>query len=162
MKKAWSVKSLTLAAMVAALYTALTLAFQPISFQQVQFRISEALTLLPVLFVEAVPGLTVGCLISNLLAGANPYDVVFGTLATLLGALLTRKLRKNVWLAALPPVLCNGIIIGLVLTYAYGIDLLWLNMLTVSLGQAVVCYGLGVPMIKALDRVDLPVWDKER
>jgi len=160
MKRYVSIKSLTLSAMVAALYTALTLVFQPISFQQVQFRISEALTLLPVLFVEAVPGLTAGCLISNLLAGANPYDVVFGTLATLLAALFTRKMRRNVWLAALPPVLCNGIIIGLVLTYAYGIDLLWLNMLTVSLGQAVVCFALGVPMVKALGRMDLSVWGK--
>ena len=160
MKRYVSIKSLTLSAMVAALYTALTLVFQPISFQQVQFRISEALTLLPVLFAEAVPGLTAGCLISNLLAGANPYDVVFGTLATLLAALFTRKMRRNVWLAALPPVLCNGIIIGLVLTYAYGIDLLWLNMLTVSLGQAVVCFALGVPMVKALGRMDLSVWGK--
>lgn len=162
MRKAWPIRSLTLAAMVAALYTALTLVFQPISFQQVQFRISEALTLLPVLFVEVVPGLTAGCLISNLLAGANPYDVVFGTLATLLGALLTRKLRGNAWLAALPPVICNGVIIGLVLTYAYGIDLLWLNMLMVSLGQAVVCFGLGVPMIKVLSKMDLSVWGKRK
>jgi uncharacterized membrane protein len=138
---------------IAALYTALTSVFQPVSFQQVQFRVSEALTLLPVLFPEATAGLTIGCLLSNLLAGANPYDVVFGTLATLLAGLLTRRLRKNVWLAALPPVLCNGIIIGLVLTYAYGIDLLWLNVLTVSLGQAVVCYALGIPLVKALERL---------
>jgi len=157
MKGYVSVRRLALAAMVASLYTALTLLFQPISFQQVQFRISEALTLLPVLFAEAVPGLAAGCLISNLLAGANPYDVVFGTLATLLAAILSRQLKKNVWLAALPPVICNGVIIGLVLTYAYGIDLLWLNMLTVSLGQAVVCYALGVPMVKALAKMDLPL-----
>lgn len=157
-KRYSSIRRLTLAAMVASLYTALTLVFQPISFQQVQFRISEALTLLPVLFVEAVPGLAAGCFISNLLAGANPYDVVFGTLATLLAAILSRKLRGNAWLAALPPVVCNGVIIGLVLTYAYGIDLLWLNVLTVSLGQAVVCYALGVPMVKALAKMDLPLW----
>lgn len=153
MKQQSRVRMLCMGAIIAALYTALTLAFQPISFQQIQFRISEALTLLPALFPEAVPGLAVGCLLSNLLAGANPYDVVFGTLATLLAALLTRRLRKNVWLAALPPVVCNGVIIGLVLTYAYGIDLLWLNMLTVALGEAVVCYALGVPMTLALRKV---------
>ncbi len=153
MRKGFHVRSLCLSAMVAALYTALTLVFQPIGFQQVQFRISEALTLLPVLFAESVPGLAAGCLISNLLAGANPYDVVFGTLATLLAALLSRKLRKNVWLAALPPVLCNGLIIGAVLTWAYGIDLFWLNVLTVSLGQAAVCYGLGVPLVRAMNRL---------
>ncbi len=158
MKKRSTIRSLTLAAMVASLYTALTLVFQPISFQQIQFRISEALTLLPVLFVEAVPGLTIGCLISNMIAGANMYDVVFGTLATFLAALFTRLLRKNDWLAALPPVVCNGVIIGLVLTYAYGIPLFWLNMLTVSLGQAVVCCGLGVPLVKAFRRMDLSQW----
>ena len=149
------VRALCMGAVIAALYTALTLVFQPISFQQVQFRVSEALTLLPVLFPEATAGLTIGCLLSNLLAGANPYDVIFGTLATLLAGLLTRRLRRNVWLAALPPVLCNGIIIGLVLTYAYGIDLLWLNVLTVSLGQAVVCYALGIPLVKALEHLHL-------
>ncbi|MBE5802263.1 MAG: QueT transporter family protein [Clostridiales bacterium] len=155
MKRQSMIRSLCVSAMVAALYTALTLLFQPLSFQAVQFRVSEALTLIPVLFVEAVPGLTIGCLLSNLLAGANPYDVIFGTLATLLAALVTRKLRKNVWLAALPPVVFNGVIIGLVLTYAYGIDALALNMLTVSLGQAVVCYALGVPMVKGLQKLDV-------
>jgi uncharacterized membrane protein len=150
------IRATCLGAVIAALYTALTLVFQPISFGALQLRISEAFTLLPVLFPEAVPGLAVGCLLSNLLAGANPYDVVFGTLATLLAALLTRRLRKNVWLAALPPVVCNGVIIGLVLTYAYGIDALWLNMLTVSLGQAAVCYALGVPMVKTLERMGMP------
>jgi uncharacterized membrane protein len=150
------IRATCLGAVIAALYTALTLVFQPISFGALQLRISEAFTLLPVLFPEAVPGLAVGCLLSNLLAGANPYDVVFGTLATLLAALLTRRLRKNVWLAALPPVVCNGVIIGLVLTYAYGIDALWLNILTVSLGQAAVCYALGVPMVKTLERMGMP------
>ena len=150
------VRAICLGAIIAALYIALTLVFQPISFGALQLRISEAFTLLPVLFPEAVPGLTIGCLLSNLLAGANPYDVVFGTLATLLAALLTRWLRRNHWLAALPPVVCNGVIIGLVLTYAYGIDALWLNMLTVSLGQAVVCYALGVPLVKALTHMGMP------
>lgn len=156
------VRAICLGAIIAALYTALTLVFQPISFQQVQMRISEAFTLLPVLFPEAVPGLAIGCLLSNLLAGANPYDVVFGTLATLMAAILTRRLRRNHWLAALPPVICNGVIIGLVLTYAYGIDALWLNMLTVSVGQAVVCYALGVPLVKALSHTGLPKPERDK
>ena len=149
-----SVRSLCLSAVIAALYAALTLSFQAISFGAVQFRVSEAMTLLPVLFPEAVPGLAVGCLISNLFnpMGATVYDVVFGTLATLLAAVLTRKIRGSVWLRALPPVLCNAVIIGLVLTYGYGIDLLWMNMLTVGVGQAVVCYVLGVPLIKLLEK----------
>lgn len=149
-------KNLCLSALIAALYAALTLAFQPISYGAVQFRISEALTLLPVLFPQAVPGLTLGCLISNLFnpMGATVYDVVFGTLATLIAAVITWRMRAR----ALPPVLCNAVIVGLVLTYAYGIDMLWMNMLTVGLGEAVVCYVLGVPMIKLLSRQDLSRW----
>ena len=152
--KRFSVRSLCVAAIIAALYAALTLGFQAISYGAVQFRVSEAMTLLPVLFPEAVPGLAVGCLISNLFnpMGATIYDVVFGTLATLLAALLTHRIKGSIWLRALPPVLCNAIIIGLVLTYAYGIDLLWMNMLTVGIGQAVVCYGLGVPLVRSLQK----------
>lgn len=152
--KRFSVRSMCVAAIIAALYAALTLGFQAISYGAVQFRVSEAMTLLPVLFPEAVPGLAVGCLISNLFnpMGATIYDVVFGTLATLLAAVLTRRIKGSIWLRALPPVLCNAIIIGLVLTYAYGIDLLWMNMLTVGIGQAVVCYGLGVPLVRILQK----------
>lgn len=152
--KRFSVRSLCMAAIIAALYAALTLGFQAISYGAVQFRVSEAMTLLPVLFPEAVPGLAVGCLISNLFnpMGATIYDVVFGTLATLLAAVLTHRIKGSIWLRALPPVLCNAVIIGLVLTYAYGIDLLWMNMLTVGIGQAVVCYGLGVPLVRILQK----------
>lgn len=155
--KRFSVRSLCLAAVIAALYAALTLSFQAISYGAVQFRVSEAMTLLPALFPEAVPGLAVGCLISNLFnpMGATVYDVVFGTLATLMAAVLTCRIKGSVWLRALPPVVCNAVIIGLVLTYAYGIDLLWMNMLTVGIGQAVVCYVLGVPLIKLLEKQSL-------
>ena len=150
----WNARRLCLAAVIAALYAALTLGFQAISYGPVQFRVSEALTLLPILFPEAIPGLTVGCLISNLFnpMGATVYDIVFGTLATLIAAILTCRLRGGVWLKALPPVISNAVIIGFVLTYAYGIDILWMNMLTVGLGEAVVCYVLGVPLIKLLEK----------
>ena len=152
--KRFSVRSMCLAAVIAALYAALTLGFQAISYGAVQFRVSEAMTLLPVLFPEAVPGLAVGCLISNLFnpLGTTVYDVVFGTLATLLAAILTRRIKGSIWLRALPPVICNAVIIGMVLTYAYGIDLLWMNMLTVGLGQAVVCCVLGVPLVRILEK----------
>lgn len=146
---------LCLAAILAALYAGLTLGLQAISFGPVQFRLAEALTLLPVLFPEAVAGLALGCLLGNLFgpAGAVLYDVVFGTLATLLAALLTRRLRHaGLWLCALPPVVVNAVVVGLVLTYAYGINLLWMNMLTVGLGEAVVCYGLGLPLIRLLSK----------
>ncbi|MEG2208320.1 MAG: QueT transporter family protein, partial [Clostridia bacterium] len=88
----FSTKSLCLSAIVAALYCGLTLAFQAISFGALQFRVSEALTLLAALFPQAVPGLALGCLLSNLLGGANVYDIVFGTLATLAAAMLTWQL----------------------------------------------------------------------
>lgn len=152
--KRFSVRSLCLSGIIAALYAALTLGFQAISYGPVQFRVSEAMTLLPILFPEAIPGLTVGCLISNLFnpMGTTVYDVVFGTLATLMAAVLTRRIKGSIWLRALPPVACNAVIIGLVITYAYGVDLLWMNMLTVGLGQAVVCYGLGIPLVRVLEK----------
>lgn len=150
-------RDLCLTAMIAAIYAALTLGLQAISFGPVQFRVSEALTLLPILFPQSIPGLTLGCLISNLFSplGATVYDVVFGTLATLVAAILTRRIKGSVWVKALPPVLANGVIVGLVLTYAYGLNTLWLNMLTVAAGEAAVCYALGVPMIKLLEKADL-------
>lgn len=155
--KRFSVRSLCLSAVIAALYAALTLGFQAISYGAVQFRISEAMTLLPALFPEAVPGLAVGCLISNLFnpMGATVYDVVFGTLATLLAAVLTQRIRGSIWLRALPPVVCNAVIIGLVLTYGYGVDLLWMNILTVGIGEAAVCYVLGVPLVRVLEKQPL-------
>ena len=146
-----SVRSLCLAAMIAALYLALTLLFQPISFGAVQFRISEAMTLLPAIFPEATIGLTLGCFLSNFLAGANVYDVVFGTLATLLAALISWRVgKKKLWYAAIPPVVCNGVIVGLVLTYAYQIPALWMNMLTVAAGEAVVCFALEAAFLPEL------------
>ncbi len=152
MKKRFSTRSLCLSAIVAGLYAALTLGFQAISYGAVQFRVSECMTLLPVLFPEAVPGLAAGCLISNLFSpmGVNAYDVVFGTLATLVSALLSRRFRKRLWLAALMPVVVNAAVIGMVMTYGYGVDLLWTNMLTVGAGEAAVCYALGIPLTRLL------------
>lgn len=154
MHKRFNTRSMCLASIIAALYAALTLGFQAISYGAVQFRVAEAMTLLPFLFPEAVPGLTLGCLISNLFnpMGATVYDIVFGTLATLIAGLLTWRMRGNIWLRALPPVVCNAVIVGLVLTYAYGIDVLWMNMLTVGIGEAAVCYVLGVPLVKFLQK----------
>jgi uncharacterized membrane protein len=147
-----SVRDLTIAAVIAALYAALTVAFAPISYGAVQFRIAEALTLLPVLFPQAIPGLAVGCLVSNLIGGYGIWDVVFGTLATLTAAALTRRLRKNVWIAAIPPVLVNAVVIGLLLHFVLQLPLLT-TMGTVGLGQLAVLYILGVPLIYALSRV---------
>jgi uncharacterized membrane protein len=157
MKKYFTVKNLCLSGIIAAVYAGLTILLQAISFQAVQVRVSEALTLLPVLFPAAIPGLTVGCFVANLISPVGWMDMVFGTLATLIAAVLTRILRKNLYLAALMPVLSNAIIIGIMLHVAFG-EPLWMSMLTVGAGEALACFVLGIPLVKALERVpNLPV-----
>ncbi len=151
-KSLFSARNLTLSAIIAALYAAVTLLFAPISYGPVQFRVSEALTTLAVLFPQAIPGLTLGCLIANLLGSATPWDIVFGTFATLLAALLTQHFRKNLWVAATAPVVCNALIVGLVLHFTLADALLFPTIFSVGLGEAVVVYALGVPMIIALRR----------
>lgn len=139
-------------AVIAALYAALTLALYPISFGAVQFRVSEALTLLPIVMPEAIPGLFVGCLVSNLIGSATPWDIIFGSLATLIAAILTYATRRNKLLAAFWPVLCNTVIVGLVL--ALTLDLpVFLTMGEVGLGELAVVYTVGMAMLAALKRV---------
>lgn len=139
-------------AVIAALYAALTLALYPISFGAVQFRVSEALTLLPIVMPEAIPGLFVGCLVSNLIGSATPWDIIFGSLATLIAAILTYATRRNKILAAFWPVLCNTVIVGLVL--ALTLDLpVFLTMGEVGLGELAVVYTVGMAMLAALKRV---------
>ena len=139
-------------AVIASLYAALTLALYPISFGAVQFRVSEALTLLPIVMPEAIPGLFVGCLVSNLIGSATPWDIIFGSLATLIAAILTYATRRNKILAAFWPVLCNTVIVGLVL--ALTLDLpVFLTMGEVGLGELAVVYTVGMAMLAALKRV---------
>ena len=157
MKKA--IKFISRAALVGAIYAVLTLALYPISFGAVQFRLSEALTLLPLLIPEAIPGLFVGCIVANLLSpNIVVLDVVFGSLATLIAAVLTSRV-KSVWLAPLPPVICNALIVGAVIAYSevgagagFWAGYLF-NLASVGFGELVVCYALGVPLILALRRV---------
>ncbi len=131
-------------AAIAALYVVLTLIFAPISFGEMQVRISEALTILPMFTPAAIPGLFVGCILGNLLGGAIPLDVIFGSLATLIGAVGGYLLRKNRWLVPLPTVLANGVIVPFVLRYGYGVALpIPLMMVYVAVGEIVSCYGLG-------------------
>ena len=104
-KKGMSVKFITQAAVIAAIYVVLVVIFNYISFGPVQFRIAEALTILPYFTPAAIPGLFVGCIIANILGGAIVWDVVFGSIATLIGAIGTYLLRKHKWLAPVPPLL---------------------------------------------------------
>lgn len=116
----------------------------------------EALSVLPYFTPAAVPGLFVGCALANLLTGAPLYDVVFGSLATLLAAAATLLLKRRgmkKWLMPLPSVLVNAVIIGTLLVKVYGVPVsLPLAMLYVGLGQALACYGLGLPLLYALER----------
>ncbi len=144
-------------AVVAALYAAVTLLLAPISFGPLQFRVAEALTLLPMLTPAAVPGLFIGCLAANLLGGMTALDVVFGSLATLGAAILTRRLRNRPAVAALPPVLINALVVGAVLAFAYNLPF-WLTALEVGAGQLGVCYLLGLPLYYALRRLPHNIW----
>lgn len=136
---------LTQAAMIAAIYVVLTIVFQPFSFGQIQVRIAEALTVLPIFTPAAIPGLYIGCMIGNILGGSILPDIIWGSFATLIGAVFTYLLRKQVKLAAiLPPIVSNTIIVPLVLRYAYGILLpIPLMMLTVGIGEIISCGVLG-------------------
>ena len=141
-------------AIIAALYAVMTLLLSPLSYGLIQIRISEALTLLPVLLPEAVPALAVGCLLANILGGCTIFDIVFGTLATFLAALLTRVFRDRLPLAALMPVLFNGIIVGSVVHAVYSPSVpLVLCMLSVAAGEAVSCFLLGPAVLKAVGRI---------
>lgn len=141
------------AAVIAAIYVVLTGVFAPISFGPVQFRISEALCILPFFTPAAIPGLFLGCLLSNLLYGAAALDVVFGSLATLIGAAGSYALRRNRWAVCVPPILANTVIIPWVLRYAYGSpDLIPVAMVTVGIGEILAIGVLGNLLLVTLEK----------
>ena len=151
-----SIRFLAQAGLIAAIYTALCLVLHPISFGfgGVELRVSEALTLLPALMPSAVPGLFIGCLLANLMGGATLLDIVFGSLTTLVAAMLTRKFREKPLLAAFWPVILNALVIGALLRYAYGLAMpLWLCMLSIGAGQAIACYAIGLPVMRMMKRI---------
>lgn len=149
-----SILFLMQSAMIAALYVVLTVLFAPFSFGNIQVRIAEALTILPYFTPSAVPGLFIGCLIGNLIGGAALPDIIFGSLATLLGALFTYLLRKkNMFIAPLPPILSNTLIIPAVLRIAYGINLpIVYMMLTIGIGEIISCGVLGMILLSSLKK----------
>ena len=144
------------AALIAALYTVLTVIAAGFNLASgaIQVRFSECLTILPFFTSAAIPGLTLGCLISNMITGCALPDIIFGTLATLLGALGSYALRRNRYLCSIPPVVSNALIIPFVLTYAYhipgGIPFF---MLTVGLGELISCMVFGQILLSALLKV---------
>ena len=142
------------AAMIAALYVVLTYIANAMGLASsaIQIRFSEALTILPYFTPAAIPGLFVGCFLSNILTGCAFPDIIFGSIATLIGALLTRRLRKCKWLAPVPPILANTLIVPFVLLYAYGIQPLWLSFITVGIGEVISCGVLGMLLLIVLEK----------
>lgn len=152
-RRSFKTRALCLNAMIAAVYAALTLMLPSLSFGAVQCRVAEALSLLPMVLPQSVPGLAVGCLVSNLLSPVGVWDVLFGTLATLVAGLGTRHFRSHPLLAALCPILCNGLMVGLMLSGVYRLPAL-LTVLEVSAGEAI-SVGLGLGLMSILKgRID--------
>ncbi len=153
-RKNTSILFLTQAAVITALYVVLTFIASALGISSgvIQIRFSESLTVLPYFTPAAVPGLFIGCLLANLLTGATLPDIIFGSLATFIGAVLTRKLRKHKWLAPVPPILANALIIPFVLLWAYGIRPLWFSFVTVTIGEVISCGILGMFLLFALKK----------
>ncbi len=144
---------LTQAALIAAVYVVLCVAFAPISYGEVQVRVAEALVILPFFTPAAIPGLFIGCLLSNMIGGSILIDVVFGSLATLLGAIGSYYLRRSRILVLLPPIIANTLIVPFVLRYGYGVPLpIPFMMLTVGIGEVIAAGVLGSVLLNTLVR----------
>ena len=152
---------LTLAAVIAAFYAGLTLVLTPISFGPLQLRAAEALAILPFYFPESIPGLFVGCVIANAvgvsLGVSGPWDILIGSFATLAAALVTAKM-KNRFLAALPPVVFNALLVGPMLALLFTEKAAWgaaipYHILTVGAGEAIALYLLGIPLSYVIERM---------
>ena len=145
-------RQMATAGIIAAIYAALTLLLPIPQYGGIQFRVAEAMTVLPFLLPEAIPGLTLGCFLANLLGSPMPVDWIFGTAATLLAAIWTSRLH-NRYLAPLPPVICNAVIVGAEIALFFMpegsafLPAFALNALTVGAGEAVACFVLGLPLL---------------
>lgn len=137
-------------AAVAAVYAALCAVLHPISYGPVQFRVAEAMTVLPFVMPEAVPGLVIGCAIANMFGGYGVIDILLGSLATLIAASATRR-APNRLMAAAAPVASNGVIVGAYLAHLSDMSLA-ASICYVALGEAGVCFGLGIPLLRAAER----------
>lgn len=145
------VQFITQGAVIAAIYVVLVLIFDTFSFGPIQFRIAEMLTIMPYFTPAAIPGLFVGCLIANIIGGGLIWDIVFGSIATLIGAIGSYLVRKNKWLVPLPPIIANIVIVPFVLKYAYGYDgLLVYFMFTVGLSEIIVCGIIGMALLTVM------------
>lgn len=143
------------AAIIAALYVVLTLIANALGLANyaIQIRFSEALTILPYFTPAAIPGLFVGCILSNILTGCVPLDIIFGSLATLLGAIFTYKLRKWKYITPLPPILFNMLFVPPVLAYVYRFEgTIYYFALTVGIGEIISCGVFGIMLLLLLEK----------
>jgi len=143
-------KVITKISLIAAVYAALTIGLAPLSYNFVQLRVSEALTVLPFIMPESIIGLFIGCAIANIYSGLGIYDIIFGSLATLVAAYFTRKMPSK-WLAPLPPVVINAVVIGYMWSYFSDIPF-YLTAGYVAIGQIGACYLLGLPLLFFLEK----------
>lgn len=143
------------ASVIAALYVVLTYVFSAFASGVIQVRVSEALTILPAFTPAAIPGLVIGCLLSNTLTGCVLLDIIFGSVATLIGALGSYALRRHTWLVPIPPIVSNMIIVPFVLRFAYGAtDAFPFMIATVGAGEIISCYLLGMILYGALKKMN--------
>lgn len=144
---------ITKTAAIAGLYIVLTVLNAGFSSGPIQCRLSEALCILPVFTVSAVPGVTIGCLVSNIIVGGAVWDIVFGSLATLIGAVRTYLLRKHKFLAFIPPIAANTVIVPFILSFVYkSPGSLWWFALTVFIGEVISCGALGALLCGAVNK----------
>lgn len=153
MKKNFNLRFLAQSAAIAAIYVVLTFLANTLGLSSgaIQVRFSEALCILPIFTSAAIPGLFIGCILANTLTGSIVIDIIFGSIATLVGAVFTRKFKDNLFLAILPPILSNTIILPFVLKFAYSFEgsLIYFAV-TIALGEIISCGILGTILAKAL------------
>ena len=155
MKNKQKIRNIAVGAVIAALYVVLTYLANMLGLASgaIQVRLSEILTVMPVFTFSAVPGLFIGCLIANILTGCALWDIVFGSLATLIGALGTYFLRKHKLLAVLPPILANAIIVPFVLLFVYSLEGTYFYFFaTVGIGEVISCGVFGTILLKSLEK----------
>ena len=146
--KKFKTKYLTRGAMIAGLYIVITYLLSPVSFGPLQFRLSEALTVLPILFPESVPALFVGVLLSNIFGGLGMVDIIGGSLTTLIAAYFTYRYRDSIF-AYLSPVVFNGFLVSSYLHVLYELPY-WITVLQIAVSEAVVVFLVGYPLIRYL------------
>lgn len=154
-------KKLTFNAVIAAVYASCTVLLAPIGYGVVQVRVAECLVVLPFLFPFTMWGVTLGCVIANFFSPLGMIDVVLGSSITLIAAFLTSKIR-NQYLAVLPPIVLNALVLPLIWMYFGGETVYWINVLSIALSQSVVLYALGIPLIYLAKKHLAPLLNAEQ